>query len=59
MDRLKYTPAEEGSVHRKKESLIDVSNAQSARSSSFRFNEISDRIDVDFHSLTLTLKEDG
>ena len=38
---------------------IGVCNAQTERSPSFRFNEISDRIDVDFHSLTLTLKGNG
>ena len=39
--------------------IIGVSNAEAERSNSFRFNEISDRIDVDFHSLTLTLKGNG
>ena len=59
MDELNCTCAEESSGHVKNGTTIGVSNAQSERSNSFRFNEISDRIDVDFHSLTLTLKGNG
>ena len=55
VDKLNYASEEgaDGSVKK------EASNAPSARSSSFRFNKISNRIDVDFHSLTLTLKDKG
>lgn len=55
VDKLNYASEGGGGGSVKKE----ASNAPSARSSSFRFNEISNRIDVDFHSLTLTLKDKG
>ena len=55
LDKSNYACEERGGGSVKKE----ASNAPSARSSSFRFNKISNRIDVDFHSLTLTLKDTG
>ena len=55
VDKLKYASEEGRGGSVKKE----ASNAPSARSSSFRFNKISNRLDVDFHSLSLTLKHKG